>query len=276
MKPFIVKKGTPEQTLAMCGKCPNCRKKRVSTWSFRLLQEFKVSDSAYFVTLTYNTENIPFTKTGLATLSKSDAQKFMKRLRHYHKQSRSLKYYLVGEYGGTSERPHYHIILFNAQPELIEKAWSLDDQPIGHIHLGDVNGATVGYTMKYISKPPQIPMFKTDDRVKEFSLMSKGLGKSYLCPSNVKWHKADTLDRMHLNIEGNKKIAMPRYYKEKLYTEQERKAISQALQDKLISDLLRDIMSMTMDEQLTKRWNKKQSIEQAYRKQKTKSLKTKI
>lgn len=41
----------------------------------------------------------------------------------------------------------------------------------------------------------------------------------------IQWHKSDLVGRMYLNIEGGKKISMPRYYKDKLYSEDERKRI---------------------------------------------------
>lgn len=42
----------------------------------------------------------------------------------------------------------------------------------------------------------------------------------------VKWHKSDLENRMYLVLEGGKKIAMPRYFKDKIYTEEERKRIA--------------------------------------------------
>jgi len=33
-----------------------------------------------------------------------------------------------------------------------------------------------------------------------------------------KWHKSDLENRMYVNLEDGKKIAMPRYYKDKIYT----------------------------------------------------------
>lgn len=44
----------------------------------------------------------------------------------------------------------------------------------------------------------------------------------------IAWHKADLEKRMHHVIEGGKKIAMPRYFKLKLYTDDERKKIQLA------------------------------------------------
>lgn len=206
--------------------------------------------SAYFITLTYAPEKCPVTRNGYMDLSKRDLQLFFKRLRKRHSVCNvpgavdPIKYYAVGEYGGQSSRPHYHVILFNAQLELmIGKKFAdmvrrglipLDgyhpfectDWPNGHVTLGEVTNASVGYTMKYVSKPRRIPMHRNDDRQPEFSLMSKRLGKNYLTSEVMQWHKDDLLNRMHLTVEDGKKIAMPRYYKDKMYTPEERSEIA--------------------------------------------------
>ncbi|AXH74017.1 MAG: replication initiator protein [Microviridae sp.] len=38
----------------------------------------------------------------------------------------------------------------------------------------------------------------------------------------VKWHKSDLEERQYCSIEGGKKIAMPRYYKDKIYSSEEK------------------------------------------------------
>lgn len=212
--PFYVKKDG-DNIPVPCGKCPECLKRRVSGWSFRLMQEGRQALTAYFITLTYDTSTVPITKKGFMTLNKRDCQLFMKRLR---KQSLSpLKYYLAGEYGEDNWRPHYHMLLFNARLEDVQPAWQN-----GHIHYGDVTGASIGYTLKYMCKPRRIPLHQNDDRVPEFSLMSKRLGLNYLTEAMVNWHRADMNNRMYCNVEDGKKIAMPRYYKNKVYTDYER------------------------------------------------------
>lgn len=244
-----------------CGKCPECYKRRISGWSFRLMQEDKHSTMAVFSTLTYTTEHVPMTRNGYMTLDKKDIQDFFKRLRaiHYEYEKANdvtlppIKYYAVGEYGGRFRRPHYHVLIFNATPAAIDRAWHAHDRtahkkvefsrlgktykkivpcgpysPIGNILHGSVTGASVGYTLKYMMKEGVIPMHRNDDRQREFSLMSKGLGASYITPQMIEWHKSDLTNRMHHVIEGGKLIAMPRYYKDKIYTEQERKIIAWA------------------------------------------------
>lgn len=52
------------------------------------------------------------------------------------------------------------------------------------------------------------------------------MGSSYITDATVNWHKSDLDNRMYLTLEGGKKIAMPRYYKDKIYTEEERKRIA--------------------------------------------------
>lgn len=217
--------------------------RRISNWSFRLMQEYKRCDSAQFVTLTYDTDHVPISPKGFMTLSKTDPQKFLKRLRKRNPDSK-LKYYLCGEYGTKNMRPHYHLILFNARLDTIQPAWSVNDVYIGDVHYGEVNEASVGYTLKYMSKLKQIPLHANDDRLKEFALMSKGLGDNYLTEAMKEWHKADLTERMYLNLKDGKKIAMPRYYKDKIYDENERDIIgasqgikARMLQDEYIADM---------------------------------------
>lgn len=228
MSPFTLK-DTNTGVQVPCGKCPNCRSNRASAWSFRLMQEEKVSFSSYFITLTYNTDHVPILKTsGYMSLNKSDLQKFFKRLRKL--STIPIRYYAVGEYGGKTFRPHYHIILFNSNPCDVARAWSLDNKSLGDVHYGSVTEASVGYTLKYITKRPRIPVHQNDDREREFSLMSKGLGKNYLSKEMINYHlglgyvdqQGVINDRMNCTLYDGKKISMPRYYKDKLYNKLQR------------------------------------------------------
>lgn len=219
MTPLVVKLKMKNETASVpCGKCPKCVKRRASSWSFRLMQEEKNSSSAMFVTLTYDTKQVPLTRNGYMSLDKRGIQLFFKSLRKLHDQK--LKYYIVGEYGGKTMRPHYHMILFNADIEKVDKCWTF-----GSKHFGSVSGASIGYSLKYISKKKRVPLHQNDDREREFGLMSKKLGLSYVTPEMIEWHKADMHGRMYCNLQDGKKITMPRYFKQKIYNEYERKAI---------------------------------------------------
>lgn len=220
-----------------CGKCPECKKRRISGWSFRLMQEERNALSAFFVTLTYDTDHVLITNNGFMSVCKKDVQLFFKKLRNLQRGSKhKIKYYVAAEYS-PKMRPHYHALIFNSSPELITAAWTSPPRdfpksspsPTGHIHYGTVTGASVGYTLKYMSKECKIPMHKRDDRHKEFSLMSKGLGKCYITPAIKRFHKSDMVNRMVITIEDGKKIPMPRYFKEKIYTERQRKYIGNVI-----------------------------------------------
>lgn len=221
----IRNKFTGELHLVPCSKCPECVGRRVSAWSFRLMLTELFCKRSYFVTLTYDNEHVPKSEKKFLTLCKRDVQLFFKRLRKrvaVRDPEVKVRYYAVGEYGSNNWRPHYHLILFNADKLSIEEAWRDEKGAIGGIDIGSVTGASVGYTLKYISKPKRVPYHVNDDRIPEFALMSKGLGHEYLTPAMIAWHKADLLNRMYVNTYDGKKVSMPRYYKDKIYTKGER------------------------------------------------------
>lgn len=273
-KPF-----TKENIPLPCGKCENCRKRRASGWSFRLLQEAKRAESAYFITLTY--ENPPISKNGFMTLCKNDVVKFIRKLRKLHytldyteiytkgRYAREykriykpgIKYYAVGEYGTKTKRPHYHIIIYNAEIDKIIEAvykraileglikfngkdllhlipWSDNGKSKGTCTIGILEPASCAYTLKYISKESKIPMHKNDDRQKEFSLMSKKLGDNYLNERNKKLHNDDIL-RQYIILEGGQKIALPRYYKDRLYDHLERQFVQEIYSKEILKKHLR-------------------------------------
>lgn len=283
LTPYLKKS---ENVFVPCGRCPQCKARDISSWSFRLMQHMKNVESAYFVTLTYDNDRVPVTQNGYMGLLKKDLQNFFKRLRKSHDEywdllvrsgrtvrgykPKPLKYFAVGEYGGRSYRPHYHIILFNARLELITPAWSKVDRstgeiiPFGFVHLGDdrgVNEASVGYTCKYIAKPKRIPLHRNDDRVPEFRLMSKGLGADYLSVDILKWHLADVENRMYCTIDGGKKISMPRYFKDRIYSDEQRKAAAEANAAKIHEQEMKDFKHLK-DPVLAWR-NRRSSIKEA-------------
>lgn len=203
-----------------CGKCPACRRRRSAAWCFRLLQEERHCVSSHFVTLTYDVEHLPVTENGLMTLVPSHLTDFWKLLRYYYDGRYKIIYYACGEYGSMNKRPHYHAIIFNCPQDLYVKAWKY-----GMINVGNVNASSVGYTTGYMEKPFDVNGDDdNDDRVKEFSRMSKNLGLSYLTKSIVNWYKSD-LSRLYVTLDGGVKVAMPRYYRDKIFTDEERKVI---------------------------------------------------
>lgn len=199
--------GALDRVIIPCGICYACLSKKRSQWAFRIEQEFKKSRSAFFVTLTYDEDHINYTDSG-TTLNKRDIQLFMKKLR----QSNDLpmKYFLVGEYGTNTNRPHYHAILFNViNSQDITKFWEN-----GFAHIGTVTGNSIMYTAKYcITKINN----SVERRQKPFMLVSKGMGISYV--DNMKKYHNENGIYYAINSQG-KKVSMPRYYRDKIFTKQ--------------------------------------------------------
>ena len=144
-----------------CGQCIGCRLERSRQWAMRCVHEAQLhEDNNCFITLTYDPQNLP-PDCGLI---KSDFQKFMKRLRK-HFPEKKIKYYMCGEYGDQSSRPHYHSILFNhnfddwmylfdspsGEPiytsPILEKIWGL-----GFVTIGTVTFQSSGYVARYCMK----------------------------------------------------------------------------------------------------------------------------
>lgn len=203
-----------------CGTCQACKIRRVNDWVFRLSLEAEESSSAYFITLTYNNENLQYTKGDrkLPTINIKELQTYWKRLRKLEK-GKTIKYYAVGEYGTKNKRPHYHAIVFNASPQSIRSAWTKQGQEIGYIHIDAVNQNTIAYTCKYIDKNDYIGYSKDDPRQRKFSIMSRGIGNKLLTPEFTRWY----ISSIPIVVRGHSgEQAIPRYYWKKIAEEVEK------------------------------------------------------
>lgn len=128
------------ELLYPCGTCLQCLQQRSNTWTNRLIHESIYHRHTAFLTLTYDDEHNP------GVLVKRDAQLFIKRLRKYYEPEK-IKYFLAGEYGKTTNRPHYHCIAFGVRPDQaeIQEIWGN-----GFAHAGTCTGASIRYATKYI------------------------------------------------------------------------------------------------------------------------------
>lgn len=153
-----------------CGQCLNCRINRGRLWSHRIMLESRAHQENAFVTLTYRDDQLPTKDGGLwhspktyeGTLRKYDAQRWLKRLRK--QLSYPIRYFLVGEYGDNTQRPHYHVAVFGfpscvygrTRPmvksccgpcETIKKTWGK-----GSIQVGQLNNDSAQYISGYVTK----------------------------------------------------------------------------------------------------------------------------
>ena len=208
-----------------CGKCEGCRTKQRRDWAIRMYHEAKYHEHNSFVTLTYNDENMP--QDG--KISKPDIQKFLKRLRK--ELDNQVRYYIVGEYGEQTRRPHYHACFFGqdfrgpnmypirervwANPHL-DRIWSR-----GHVEIAEFNLATAMYTAGYVNK-------KLDD-TDTFALQSRNppLGKQWVL------QYADQLRRIKSIPINGQEHPIPSLYLRWLDGTQEQQEIKEALADKI-------------------------------------------
>lgn len=165
--------------------------------------------SLFFVTLTYNDENLPLGKDNIPSLCKPDLQDYFKRIRKVHK----FRYYAVGEYGGQTGRPHYHLIAFGGNRETYIEKWEK-----GQAHIGEVTPASIHYVTKYHVGYDK----KTSEelgRLPEFATMSlkPAIGQNYL-DKNKEWHN---VERSYMKT-GKFIQRLPRYYRDKLFTDLEK------------------------------------------------------
>lgn len=192
-----------------CGKCVACLSNRRSEWVTRLEQELRYSMSAHFVTLTY--VDPPLGGYDIPSLCKKDVQDFMKRLRK--RRGKGIKYFLTGEYGSQTVRPHYHAIMFNLGVDPLELL--VDSWQNGLVHVGTVTPASMKYTLKYIVQGNHdSTLYEYVE--KPFTLISKGIGLSYV-KKRKSWHKRD-IERNYVVKSDGVKARLPRYFRDKIYT----------------------------------------------------------
>lgn len=142
-----------------CGSCLGCRQEQSRQWAVRIIHEAQVHAFAWFITLTYRESELPAN----GSLHPPHFRQFIKALRRKH-PSGSISYFGCGEYGDTTQRPHYHAVLFGADfldsvphPDTRRSGvwWSqtLDDTwGRGRTELGTVTMASASYVAGYVQK----------------------------------------------------------------------------------------------------------------------------
>lgn len=209
-----------------CGQCIGCRLERSRQWAIRCVHEASLYERNSFITLTYDSLNIPKNNS----LNKRDFQLFMKRLRkHYH--PRKIRFFHCGEYGEKLGRPHYHAILFNLDFEdkvlhknqngqdlywspILEKIWGK-----GFCTTGDVTFESAAYVARYVTKKINGPHAKAhyQERKPEYTTMSRrpGIAKD--------WYRkfADDVYPDDFVVVRGKKMQPPRFYDQQLEKEAE-------------------------------------------------------
>lgn len=179
-----------------CGKCSSCVEARSKSWALRCVCEASLHQNNMFITLTYNNKCCP------KGLCKKDVQKYIKALR-YRFPDNDIRYYLVGEYGPLTNRPHYHAIIFGLFPDDAKFSTMLmgnpyftskkvqDCWPFGFVSITECTYQSCAYVARYCQKKLKDP----EKRQKEFSMMSlkPGIGAEFFELNREKIYKYDCI-----------------------------------------------------------------------------------
>lgn len=168
-----------------CGQCVGCRLETARQWAVRCMHEKQMHRHNAFVTLSYEDRYLP---PG-GSLCRRDLQLFMKRLRK--RFGNGIRFYACGEYGDTTNRPHYHLLLFNCRfddqepigrakgGQTLYRSKDLSELwPYGLNWIGDVTFESAAYVARYILKKvtgePAADHYS--GREPEFTVMSRRPG----------------------------------------------------------------------------------------------------
>lgn len=245
----------PKVMLIPCGQCIGCRIRQREDWTTRIELEARdyPKEEVWFITLTYDDDHVPgmIVKTGeimrkvqytwkpgekrpssVQTLLYEDIQKFLKRLRKAYRGK--LRYFIAGEYGEQTARPHYHMILYGWKPTDLENLykihhngyysskWLANLWGMGQIQIAQATPETYRYVAGYVTKK----MYEIDGKkanayyelgqTKPFACMSlkPGLGDHY-----YQEHKAEIWRQGYIQCTNGKQAQIPRYYEKQMEAE---------------------------------------------------------
>lgn len=213
-----------------CGCCRECLGDNSKQWAFRILKEAAQYENNYFITFTYNDENLPSDRM-LDTDFFTDINKKLKTYLTRNGLKSDFRFYGVGEYGSHTARPHYHCIYFNLDLEdlhfeyidknhnlhfsskLLSQVWQK-----GFVDIGSVDIGSACYVARYCDKKRRLNKTEKAELIEkgivpEFSRMSRrpGIGASYFNEAYDRF-----IDGKYYDIEKGKTFKFPLYYTKKL------------------------------------------------------------
>lgn len=205
-----------------CGRCINCLNSYMTKWRTRLFHEYEYMSTeqrrnSYFITLTFRND----------VLYKKDFDvykckyKFIDRLRK--SVGSTPRYFLITEYGDQTLRLHLHGIIFDCNFPIHElgKYWTY-----GFVDYEYLTDTRIKYITSYITKYSDDVIINPKYIQRVFC--SPGLGKKYTeDKDNIRYHHpADGVLNPILQNSTQHLIAMPRYYRNKIFTDDEREDMS--------------------------------------------------
>lgn len=221
-----------------CGQCLPCRINKRREWMHRLILEGCLHTDMTFLTLTYDDARLEDGHPAReGNLVRQDVTLFLKRLRKSVAPVR-LRFFLAGEYGEVTQRPHYHLALFGYKNcaygqstytkfrkncctscDHLRDTWGL-----GHITCGSLEPDSMQYIAGYvIKKMTSIDDPRLKGRPPEFRGSSLGLGAGAM-DQVAQTIRDFNLDDPNTDVpsvlrHGRKLLPLGRYLKRKLRVE---------------------------------------------------------
>lgn len=224
---YGTKTGYPDdyKILIPCGHCLGCLRDKATQWRVRLLHEHLYGNHKNCICLTLTIAPEFYeqfqNRKGMAAAMRA----FIDRLRYYTVGRKSPKRFFVSELGEQRGRLHFHGFIWdiNVPEHELRRAWKY-----GFICAKPLRSAKqLSYATKYITKPA-VAFHKPT------IFVSPGLGAGYLNQSNwVDWHHRGN-DDLNINLcccFDHFVYAMPRYYREKIFTDGEIHVLKDLLSD---------------------------------------------
>lgn len=212
-----------------CRKCVGCGLDRAREWAIRCMHEARYYSKSSFITLTYSTPNLPPHKS----LRKKDFVDFMKRLKVNLERKHGvtdLRYYMCGEYGDNTHRPHYHAVLFGwdfpdrvevpnnpwASDPLYDSAFLSETWGLGIVRVGNLTPSSCAYVARYVMKKifgmEGKSAYEATQRIPPYNGMSKGIGRRYFKDFSGDMFPCDYL----VTEDDYRRVPVPEFY-DRLY-----------------------------------------------------------
>lgn len=181
--------------LTHCSRCKGCLARKKLIWANKIDLERLGWSHSHFITLTYDDGHLSYVDAPtaerpdrkLASVSRRDIDLFTRRLSINLKRSgftERYAWYLCAEYGSSTLRPHYHMVLFTNYSfdqisDLVRSSWAN-----GFTHFGP-DGVRVGassYVSDYLVKKSVREEQLAPEQEREFHRYSRrpALGRSGL------------------------------------------------------------------------------------------------
>lgn len=241
-----------------CGTCLGCRQDLATQWAHRAQLEASLYANNCFLTLTYDDETDHRGRPHLPEgghLRPKDLQRFLKRLRRgldrqtptiasapitttFEKRLKKgyqgprqlvtrtqprVRFLACGEYGDRTDRPHFHLLLFNCdftdkkrvaknlyESDTLKKFWKK-----GAHRLGELSGASANYVAQYSLKK----LVTQDDRHDEYGELYHPpfIRMSLKPPIGYQWLEQYKADLQHgYLIRNARKQKIPRGIRKQL------------------------------------------------------------